>query len=1036
MTAGFVGRTRETALLAQLRARAAGGEGQLIAVTGEAGIGKTWFCRHVATAARAEGWTVAFGTCWPHAGAPPLWPWPAVLADLVGEGADAAFDRSSAGGTDGERFARFSAIARALRRRSGPPALVVLDDAHCADEAALLLTRFLAGALEGVPMVLLLARRTTAPPRHAALLDVLERQSTIIPLRRFDLRDTTAFLATHAAAGPDQAADRSLVLALLRISGGSPLLLARAVAAGNAATAPGGLERAVDDVLATVAEPVRRAAVATALLGEAAVTEVAELAELPRDEAFARLDSAAGLVERTGGRVRPAHELVREALLAGVAPPVLLDLHAAAAAMLARAGAPAERVAHHALEAADRSAADVVRAIDACRSAAHSARRGLAYETAADLLGRAAALAARTADPHRRAAVLVEHAEAVLACGRLAEARAAFGHAADASDVVGDSVLLARAVLGLGGVWVHEHRNVADRARITARQRAALARLSAGEHRLIARLRIRLAAEAAYVGGPVSDVLTALDAARATGDDRVAAEALSLAHHALLAPEHARHRARLAEELVQRAAAAGDDVLAVFGLLWRTVDRYELADPFAERALAELRERTEALGVAAVAYVVACIDVMRLIRAGRLGEAERAARLCLQRGRAVGDADADGYFGVQLATIRWLQGRDGELIDLVPSTAHSPTLAASERAFSIVTGTVLARGGRITEARAALAEPLRDGLAALPRSSTWSTAMVAATEAAVVLGEPTLAAEAAELLRPFADLPVMPSLAVSCVGVAARALGLAAAAAGDLDEAVRRFEQAVRGNDRIAHRPAAALSRAELARALVRRGGRADRERAADLFAEAAGAAQGLDMPLRARDWAARAARLHPADAKVELRRRDGGWAMRAHGRDHRLPDLVGLGYLATLLSRPGRAVSAVELCGSVEVPDQELVDRTALRAYRERLAELDGAIDRARVDADLGRLATLQDEHAAVADEVRAAVGLGGRARAFAAPPERARTAVRKAIKRAVDAIADRDPALGAELRAAVATGARCRYAPSGPQRWTIRWR
>lgn len=66
----------------------------------------------------------------------------------------------------------------------------------------------------------------------------------------------------------------------------------------------------------------------------------------------------------------------------------------------------------------------------------------------------------------------------------------------------------------------------------------------------------------------------------------------------------------------------------------------------------------------------------------------------------------------------------------------------------------------------------------------------------------------------------------------------------------------------------------------------------------------------------------------------------------------------------------------------------------------------------------------------------LGGRARAFAAPPERARTAVRKAIKRAVDTITDHDPALGAELRTAVETGAHCRYTPAGSRRWTIHWR
>ena len=125
---------------------------------------------------------------------------------------------------------------------------------------------------------------------------------------------------------------------------------------------------------------------------------------------------------------------------------------------------------------------------------------------------------------------------------------------------------------------MHEHRNPAGRARVLARQRAALAALPETAIALSARLRVRLAAEAfpVYEGGLVREVLDALDAARAVGDELVLAEALSLTHHALLAPEHLERRLALADELITAASAAGDGVLAVFGLLWRTVDLYEM----------------------------------------------------------------------------------------------------------------------------------------------------------------------------------------------------------------------------------------------------------------------------------------------------------------------------------------------------------------------------------------------------------------------------------------------------------------------------
>ncbi|TMR09384.1 hypothetical protein, partial [Nonomuraea zeae] len=54
-----------------------------------------------------------------------------------------------------------------------------------------------------------------------------------------------------------------------------------------------------------------------------------------------------------------------------------------------------------------------------------------------------------------------------------------------------------------------------------------------------------------------------------------------------------------------------------------------------------------------------------------------------------------------------------------------------------------------------------------------------------------------------------------------------------------------------------------------------------------------------------------------------------------------------------------------------------------------------------------------------------GGRARGFTGSEERARTAVGKAIRRAIERVAIADPVIGDELRAAVRTGVRCSYSP-----------
>jgi hypothetical protein len=143
------------------------------------------------------------------------------------------------------------------------------------------------------------------------------------------------------------------------------------------------------------------------------------------------------------------------------------------------------------------------------------------------------------------------------------------------------------------------------------------------------------------------------------------------------------------------------------------------------------------------------------------------------------------------------------------------------------------------------------------------------------------------------------------------------------------------------------------------------------------------------------------------------------------LPDLVGLRYLSVLLQRPGRDVTALDLAGvSVREVRQELLDDTAVEAYRRRLRDLDSAID----GADLAKAERLRLEREAVAEELASSLGLGGRVRGFPDAPERARTAVRKALIRALDVIAEADPVLGDELRAGVSTGLVCRYTPVGP--------
>ncbi|MEV4081626.1 hypothetical protein AB0J43_15260, partial [Nonomuraea fuscirosea] len=137
--------------------------------------------------------------------------------------------------------------------------------------------------------------------------------------------------------------------------------------------------------------------------------------------------------------------------------------------------------------------------------------------------------------------------------GDLRTARRWFDAAYRQAQACGDPPALARAALGLGGIWVREHRTAAESEMVRARQRHALSLIDPGST-LALRLRVRMCGEDDYRGGAHDEILRLLEQARGSGDAEMLAEALSLAHHCLLGPEHGRLRKELAAELIGQAA--------------------------------------------------------------------------------------------------------------------------------------------------------------------------------------------------------------------------------------------------------------------------------------------------------------------------------------------------------------------------------------------------------------------------------------------------------------------------------------------------
>jgi hypothetical protein len=419
--------------------------------------------------------------------------------------------------------------------------------------------------------------------------------------------------------------------------------------------------------------------------------------------------------------------------------------------------------------------------------------------------------------------------------------------------------------------------------------------------------------------------------------------------------------------------------------------------------------------------------------------------------------------------MRWIQGRAGEVLELAAQTEASPTITPFNLTFTASLASLAAACGELDRARTALGR-LAGGLQVIHQSSVWLVTLYSVVEAAYPLGEAEIAREAAELMAPYADLPVVGSLGVSCLGSARRSLGLAAITAGDLDAGIEQLDAAVAANERLGNRPLAAMTAVELARARGRRDDttRGDRPAALALLDHAIREAEAMDMPVRVAEWrehraaiaadAAGAGRVVPDAASSEatpppstddvagtIARRGRPWVLGAGGHEVVVPDLLGMTYLAQLLSNPGVEIAAATLVGdgsetaaavaSRDAIEQPLLDPTALAAYRQRVTDLEDDLAEAERHADDERAARTRAELDAVVDELSRATNRFGRARPFSSPTERARTAVQKAVRRTLDHVAHEDPALGAVLRASVRTGRTCCYdpAPNAPTRWTV---
>jgi len=614
--------------------------------------------------------------------------------------------------------------------------------------------------------------------------------------------------------------------------------------------------------------------------------------------------------------------------------------------------------------------------------------------------------------------------------GDLHASRRNFERAYQLAATAGDVDAMALAALGLAGLWVSERRTVSGSAQLEARLQQVLALLNAHAP-LALRVRARLAAEADYRLGEHGAIMAVLGEIRASPDPDpvLMAEALSLAHHCLLGPDQVRLRRELAAELITtsfRTERRGD---LLIGLLWRTVDSLADGDPRAERLLGELRDQLAERDHLAIRFVVSAIDVMLAIRAGHFDEAEALVASCAKSGAEAGDIDSEWWPGAQLVTVRWYQGRLTELLPMLHAGVHSPVLSSVDDSSVAALAVAAALDGDRRTAASSLAALCGGGLAHLARSSSWLVTMNGIVEAAFLLDDADVSDRAYELLRPYAHLPMVGSLGITCFGSTQHALGVAALTSGHVDRAIDHLRAAVQHNTALAHWPGVLASRRRLAQAYARR----------KLPTDADAARRELDLAKREAvelglDGVVDGPEPGPSDLFAGCSRVGRKWRLTLRNHSVLVDDSVGLAHLAVLIGNPRQEIRAVDLVAGLAALSSAVsemgtahpvLDRDAIAEYKNRLKRLDAEIDQLESD-DPVRAASARDEREWLTAQLASATGFGWRTRSFPDEPERARVAVGKAIRRALVRVTEADPVIGDHLSQAVRTGVRCSYWPS----------
>jgi predicted ATPase len=380
----LVGRANERQILRDHLAAALAGDGRLVLLSGEAGIGKTTLVRDLQREAATSGVLALTGHCFDLSSTPPYGTWldlasrytqsgdlPPLPAAFLGDGLEEIRSQAAL-------FAEVRAFLAAVA--TARPTILALEDLHWADSSSLELLRHLAVHMQTLPLLLLVTYRGDEPteqnPFYRQLPALIRNAEGLrLDLHRLEIDDLRALVASRWIL-PDADEDR-LVDYLERHAEGNPLfakeLLRTLEEEGHLRQVgdrweldevdrvilPPYLRQVIESRVARLAEEMRQPLAMAAVIGQEVPLELwGKVVGLDEEALLAVIEQAveANLLdaEFVGTRVRFVHALTSEAIYEGVLAPRRRVWHRQVGeALLASVSPEPDAVAFHFQQAGD-----------------------------------------------------------------------------------------------------------------------------------------------------------------------------------------------------------------------------------------------------------------------------------------------------------------------------------------------------------------------------------------------------------------------------------------------------------------------------------------------------------------------------------------------------------------------------------------------------------------------------------------------------------------------------------------------------------